>query len=208
MLETLTNMMDHVTEALSAHGPLLLKIVALLWGINLLNAATGYRLNILGILPRHPWGIIGIPFAPFLHGGFNHLFMNTILFLFLGSFMIMNSVNLFFEVSILIILISGILTWLFGRKALHVGSSSLIMGYWGYLLVHAYQDPSLLAIVLGGVCFYYFAEMAVNLMPNEPGVSWEGHCFGVIAGVIVNFIHTPFLVWFAHSGILHHKYLA
>lgn len=73
MLETLTNMMDHVTTALSTHGPLLLKIVGLLWGINLLNAATGYRLNILGILPRHPWGIIGIPFAPFLHGGFNHL---------------------------------------------------------------------------------------------------------------------------------------
>lgn len=207
MLETLTNLVNHISNSLSQHGPLLLTIVGIFWGINIINAALGYRLNIFGILPRHPWGIIGIPCSPFLHGGFGHLFMNTILFLFLGGFMIMDSLNMFFEVSILIILISGILTWLFGRKAIHVGSSSLIMGYWGYLLVHAYQEPSLLAIILGGACFYYFAEMAANLLPSEPNVSWEGHCFGLIAGVAVNFIHVPFLIWFAHSGILHHKYL-
>lgn len=198
MIETLVNLALHVRDSLITNGPFLLKCVGLLWAITLVNAAIGYRLNVFGILPRHPWGIIGIPCAPFLHGGFNHLFMNTILFLFLGSFMIMSGLNLFYEVTILIIIISGILTWLFGRKAIHIGSSSLIMGYWGYLLVHAYEQPTLLAILLGGACFYYFAEMAVNLLPSEPGVSWEGHCFGLIAGILANFIHVPFLVWFAH----------
>ena len=207
MLEVLNKLVDHILNSLNEHGPFLLKCVGLLWAINLLNALTSYRLNIFGILPRHPWGIIGIPCAPFLHGGFNHLFMNSILFLFLGGFMVMSGIHLFYEVTILITLISGFLTWMFGRKAIHVGSSSLIMGYWGYLLVHAYEQPTLLAILLGGACFYYFAEMAVNLLPSEPGVSWEGHCFGLIAGILVNFIHVPFLVWFAHSSILHHQYL-
>lgn len=207
MIETLLNLMNHVRDSLLTNGPFLLKCVGLLWGITLVNSMIGYRLNIFGILPRHPWGIIGIIFAPFLHGGFNHLFMNSVLFLFLGSFMIMSGVNLFYEVTILIILMSGILTWLFARKAIHVGSSSLIMGYWGYLLVHAYEQPTLLAILLGGACFYYFAEMAVNLVPNEPGVSWDGHCFGLIAGILANFIHAPFLIWFAHSGIIHTQYL-
>lgn len=207
MFESITSVIFHISSSLERYGLFLISCVGLLWFINLINAIVGYRLNILGILPRHPWGIIGIPLAPFLHGGFNHLFMNSILFLLLGSLMVISGINLFFEVTILITLISGTLTWLFGRKAIHVGSSSLIMGYWGYLLINAYQHPTLLAIILGGVCFYYFAEMAVNLLPSEPGVSWEGHCFGFISGILVNFTHVKFLVWFANSSAFHHKYL-
>lgn len=197
MLDTLLQLINSILASVHQNGPLLLTLVAMLWGINIINAALGYRLNIFGILPRHPWGLVGIFTSPFLHGSFNHLFMNSVLLLALGGLLMMQGLNVFVEVSILIILLTGTLTWAFGRPALHVGSSGVIMGYWGYMLVSAYEHPTLLAILLGGVCVYYFAEMAANLLPSEEQVSWEGHCFGMISGVLVSVFHVPFLAWFA-----------
>ncbi len=203
MLDTMVSLVHGIKSSLMHNGPFLLSVVGLLWGINLVNSMIGYRLNVFGILPRHPWGLVGIFTAPFLHGSFNHLFMNSVLMLALGGLLMMGGLQVFIEVSVLITLLSGIMTWFFGRKALHVGSSAVIMGYWGYMLVNAYQHPTLLAILLGGACFYYFTEMAVNLMPSEPGVSWEGHCFGFIAGILVSIFHVPFFNWFAEVFLRH-----
>ncbi len=55
----------------------------------------------------------------------------------------------------MIIIISGIAIWLFGRKAIHIGASSLVMGYFGYVLFNAYQQATFLALVIAFVCLYY-----------------------------------------------------
>ena len=41
---------------------------AILWGIQIINFVTHYRLNAFGILPRTMAGLPGILFAPLLHG--------------------------------------------------------------------------------------------------------------------------------------------
>src|ERR671925_648378 len=66
--------------------PLLLGCVALLWGIECVNALLGHRLNRWGILPRTFAGLVGIPLSPFLHGSFAHLILNTVPLVTLGSF--------------------------------------------------------------------------------------------------------------------------
>lgn len=77
---------------------------------------------------------------------------------------------------------------MFGRRAIHIGASALITGYWGYLLINAYRQPSLMAIVLAIVCAYYFSGIFFGLFPSEEKVSWEGHLLGCIAGIATNFL--------------------
>ena len=167
---------------------LLLGFIALLWVIQIINWMLGYRLNQLGLLPRSYRGLMGIVFSPFLHGNANHLFFNTIPLLVLACFIVVGGRTLFFSVSITIILLSGLGVWLFGRRAMHIGASGLIMGYWGYLLVNAYLQPSLMTLVLALVSIYYFGGLFFGLFPSEKGVSWEGHLFGCLAGIAANFI--------------------
>ncbi len=163
-------------------------IIAVLWGINIVNALVGYRLNLLGVYPRHLFGLIGIPCFSFLHAGFNHLFFNTIPLLALITFVLINGWHNFVCVSLIIMLLSGAAIWLFGRKAIHVGASSMVMGYWGYLLVDAYQHPSVITLFLGVVCVYYFGSLLFNFFPREERTSWEGHIFGFLAGLAAVFL--------------------
>lgn len=160
-------------------------IVVAMWVIHLLNICTGMRLNQLGLWPRHLSGLKGILFSPFLHADVNHLFFNTIPLFLLTDFMFIATGDAFWEVSICIILISGILTWLIGRNAIHVGASALIMGYWGFLLTLAIYQPTAFNVVIVVVMLYYLSSLFLNLFPSGEQVSFEGHICGVIAGIVI-----------------------
>lgn len=168
--------------------PFVLGLLGVVWGISILNFLVKNRLNILGIYPRRVFGLIGIPFSPFLHGNFNHLFFNSIPLFLLANFVLLSGKETFFLVSAWIILISGLLTWLFARPGFHIGASSLIMGYWSYVLTMAVFEKSAGALVVGAITLYYLGGLFFSLFPREVKVSWEGHLFGVIAGIATVFI--------------------
>jgi len=174
-------------------------VVWVLWGLmalaglHFINYLFRYQLNYLGIIPRRWRGLPGIMFSPWLHGDFNHLFFNAIPLFMLANFILLQGEDIFFSVSLIIILLSGALVWLLGRRAYHVGASSLIMGYWGFLLLNVYQQGTIMAIILGFVCIYYLGGLFSNLLPGRRGVSWEGHVFGFIAGLAANFL-SPILL--------------
>lgn len=181
-LSQLTNQIIQLYYVSQQQLPFLGKIIAIFWAIHFGNFLLGYRLNILGIYPRNVFGLVGIIFAPFLHSNFGHLFANTVPFFILANLLLLYGTSNFYAVSLLIILIGGLATWLMGRKAVHIGASGLIMGYWSYLLVHAYQAPGLLSIILGFICLYYLGGMIGNVFPTQMRSSWEGHLFGLMAG--------------------------
>ena len=180
--------LETLVQTIRDNLSLLFGIAFILWLLLLVNKLLGYRLNYFGILPRTPRGLIGIICSPFLHGNANHLFFNTFPLLALACFVLVGGQALFWKVTLCIILLSGILIWLFGRRAIHIGASALVTGYWGYLLINAYLQPSLMAIVLAIICAYYFGGLFFGLFPSEEKVSWEGHLLGCIAGIATNFI--------------------
>lgn len=183
-MENFISQLEATIFAIRNEIPLALACISVLWLSLILNKALDYRLNLLGIYPRHLSGLPGIFFHPFLHGSFNHLFFNSIpLFVLLTFTLTLGWVN-FVCITLFIVLINGLLTWLLGRKGLHVGASGLVMGYWSFLLVYSYRNPSVLTFVLALICLYYFGSLIFNIFPTEEGVSWEGHLFGLIAGVI------------------------
>jgi membrane associated rhomboid family serine protease len=188
MIEELAQNFDFIVLQTKQNIEILLYIILLLWSCFFLTTLIPKFLY-LGIIPRKAFGLCGIIFAPFLHANFNHLFFNSIPLVVLSNFILIQGFNYFIAVSVLIILISGFLTWCFGKSGIHVGASSVITGYWALLVSNIFQQGTIIALILGGVSLYYFAGIFLGIFPSKKGVSWEGHLFGLIAGIIV--AYTP-----------------
>jgi len=184
-LQSLANTMDQ----LKAHLPLTVGFMVLLFVIQFFNWLLRYRLNILGVWPRKLFGWIGIPFMPFLHGNLAHLMFNSVPLFIFSNLILLQGERVFLSASIIIIVLSGLLIWAFARPGIHVGASALIMGYLGFILVGIYHQPNYLSVIVGISCLYYFAGMFSNLLPQkDKQVSWEGHIFGFIAGIVAAFL--------------------
>lgn len=187
-MESILNQFQNIAAQLKENLPLALFLVAGLWLIWLINWILGYRLNYFGIYPRHLFGLVGIPFHPFIHGSFNHVFFNSVPLFALLTLLLTNGIPNLICTTVSITLLSGFAIWLFGRRALHIGASGLIMGYFGYLLVQAYRHPSASSYVLAAICIYYFGGLLLSIFPKEEAVSWEGHLLGLFAGIVTTSI--------------------
>src|SRR6202171_97685 len=112
-----------------------LAFVALLWFIQLLNSALDLGPEDFGVRPRQLAGLPGILFAPLVHGGFAHLFANSLPLLVLGTAMLYLYPTAARIVLPAVYLGTGIAVWLFARGSSHVGASGLIYGLVSYIFV-------------------------------------------------------------------------
>ncbi|NMF57654.1 rhomboid family intramembrane serine protease [Pseudanabaena yagii] len=160
--------------------------VIVFWAVVIVNELLfGGRLNALGILPHHLIGLRGILFAPFLHGGFYHVAANTLPFIVLGWFVMLRNINDFYFVSFISALIGGLGTWLVGRPdSVHIGASGVIFGYFGYLLFRGYFERSFVAIAISVIVAMIYGGLVWGVLPTRAYISWEGHLFGFIGGII------------------------
>jgi len=188
LMESLANTLNILMQAFLSNMGLVFACIGSLWLIQILNKLSGYRLNHLGIWPRHPSGLAGIFIAPFLHGSFEHLFLNSMVLSVLLNFMLLLGLHTCLMATIWIITLGGGLLWLLGRPAIHIGASGLIMGYWGFLLVSAYHLGSMFSILIALMCLYFFSSLIFNLFPIDKVSSWEGHLFGFIAGILAVYL--------------------
>jgi membrane associated rhomboid family serine protease len=165
-----------------------LALLSVLWIIQFINMALRYRLNAWGLWPRRLRGLIGVVSYSFLHASVEHLFMNSMALFILLNLVLLYGLHIFVVVTLGIILLSGALLWLFGRSAIHIGASGLVMGYWGFVLFSAYQQGTVLAILMALLCLYYLRGLFVNLFPAGKSDSWEGHVFGCLSGVFMSYL--------------------
>ena len=163
---------------------LVLAAVALLWAVEAVNLTTGHTLNTWGILPRTVAGLRGIPLSPFLHANFSHLLVNTLPFLVLGGLVCLQGKRAFLGVSLVVIVGGGIALWLFGRMAYHIGASGLIFGYFGYLVARAWYERSPGSILIALVTLFFYGGLVWGVLPTNTYISWEGHLFGLLAGIV------------------------
>ena len=159
--------------------------VAFMWLIELVDILVFRQaLNIYGILPRQIIGLRGIVFAPFLHGGLAHLIANSLPFLILGWFVMLQETSDFFVVTGITMLVSGLGVWLFGSPGLHIGASGVIFGYLGFLLLRGYFERNIPSILLSLIVGVLYGSTIWGVLPLQQGISWEGHLFGFIGGVV------------------------
>jgi membrane associated rhomboid family serine protease len=174
-----------VLEA-KAHGKILGGFAALLWLIQIINSVLFQgHLAGLGIHPRSLYGLVGILFAPFIHLNFAHLIANTVPLLVLGWFVMLRQKRDLITVSALAALVGGLGTWLIAPAlTVHVGASILIFGYLGYLLFRGIFERRFWPIVGSIVTFFLYGGALFGVMPGQVGVSWQGHLFGLIGGIL------------------------
>lgn len=135
-----------------------------------------------GIHPRRIDGVDGVLWAPLLHSGFPHLVSNTVPFAVLGGLVAIRGIDRWVAVTAIVVVGGGGLTWLLADGGNHIGASGVVFGYLGALIGAAVFErrpatvaPALVAIMLYGGMIAGFAP--------QPGVSWEGHLFGFLAGL-------------------------
>ncbi len=139
-----------------------------------------------GVLPRRMIGLVGIPAMPFLHANLAHILSNTVP-LFVLLILLAGSRAESWEVVALITLLGGLLLWIFGREAIHIGASGLISGLGAFLMLSGFLErriiPLLIALLVG---FFYGGALVAGIIPRIGSqVSWDGHLCGAIAGGLV-----------------------
>lgn len=159
--------------------------VALLYVVELVDTVLGNRLDAAGVRPREVDGLDGILFAPLLHGGWGHLVANTGPLLVLGFLILLAGVLRWVAVTAVVWLVGGAGVWVTGGEGtLHVGASILAFGWLVYLLVRGLFSRSAAQVVLGLLLLFVYGGVLWGVLPGRPGVSWQGHLFGALGGLL------------------------
>lgn len=163
--------------------------VFILWIIAISEAILGISLHKLGVYPRTVEGISGILFMPLIHADFKHLISNSVPLLVMGTGIIYFYRSLSYRVFIIIWIITGISLWIGGRPSYHIGASGVVYGLAAFLFFSGIfrRDTRLAAISL--VIVFLYGSMIWGVFPIWPNISWEGHLFGAISGLVCAIVY-------------------
>ena len=142
-----------------------------------------------GIVPRTTNGLIGVFTAPFLHSGIRHLLSNTIPLITL--LIVLNTIypTKTLAVFLFVTLAGGMLVWIFGRDANHIGASGLIYGLVAFLIVNGVLEKKYIPILVSIGIGVVYGGLIWGIFPSVRSyISWEGHLFGAISGVLIAFL--------------------
>ena len=179
---------DHM-RALMRRAAALVAFIAMLWAVQVVNWITGYSLNpAFGLIPRYLGGLDGVIAMPLLHGSFGHLMANTPPLLVMGALLVATTTGTLLPVNAMVIGFGGGLVWLFGSSTIHIGASGLVFGWFGFLVVRGFVDRSLITLGAALVVGVLYGSILWGVLPGQPGVSWEAHLFGAIAGAAAAFV--------------------
>jgi len=177
--------------------------VLLIWLAKAVELLFDLDLTSLGIYPRRTEGLPGVFFSPFIHADLRHLFNNSLPLFFLA-------VALFFfysEVALRVFtwtyLSTGLLVWLGGREAWHIGASGIVYGLASFLFFSGIIRRYYRLVALSLLVVFLYGEMVWGIFPGVYGqeVSWESHMLGVFAGIALAVLYRkqgpqmPVKVW-------------
>jgi len=177
---------------MESNNPVLLKpiaikvimVIVLLWLIKGLQIALSWDLGVYGVFPRSVDGLVGILFAPLIHGSFEHLFSNT-------SALFVLTTALFYEYPksakwtiIIIYFGSGLGVWLFARESYHYGASGLTHGMMFFLFLIGILRRDKPAMAIAMIVFFLYGSMIWGVLPTKEEISFESHLFGALMGVV------------------------
>lgn len=161
-----------------------LYFLLLLWGMKIMEVMMGTSAGALGVRPRSVEGLVGLVTGPLLHGDFEHLFANTLPLLILGTMLVYAYPRSRWWVVAFIWIGSGLGVWLTGRDSVHLGASGLSHGLMFFLFVAGIIRRDKLSIAFAMAAFFFYGGMIWTIFPTEPGVSFESHFWGAVAGVV------------------------
>jgi membrane associated rhomboid family serine protease len=165
-------------------------LVAIMWAVEAVNSLDSNRISTSdGIYARnldHIWAIFT---APFLHFSWQHLIANTIPFVFMGVIIALQGARRLLLVTLIIIVIGGVGTWLIAPSGTDTaGASGVVFGYATYLFARGFFNRSLLELLTGLVVGVVWGGALLSSIVPHYGVSWQGHVCGAIGGVVAAYL--------------------
>ena len=137
------------------------------------------------VAPHAAAGLRGVLLAPLLHGSAAHLGANAVAVLMLGTLAGCVYPRATLRALPLLWLGAGLGAWALGTPGTHhLGASGVTHGL-GFLVVALAvlrRDRAAIAAAMLACAFY--GGMLLAILPQTPGVSWESHLGGALAGVL------------------------
>ena len=168
--------------------------VFLMWLVKIVEVLFDINLTRFGIYPLTVQGLPGILLSPFIHADFTHLFSNSVplFFLSLALFYFYSEVAL--KVLIWTYFLTGLLVWIAGREAWHIGASGVIYGLASFLFFSGIIRRYFRLIALSLLIVFLYGSMVWGLFPGVyKNVSWESHMLGFFSGLALS-------VWYRNQG--------
>jgi len=159
--------------------------VALIWLIKIIEVFFRLDLHIYGIFPMSASGLPGIATSPLIHGSFKHLMANSGPIVFLGAGVHYFYKRKAFRIWLMSWFFTGILVWLAGREAYHIGASGIIYCFASFLFFSGIikRHTPLMAISL--LIVFFYGGMFWGILPTKGQISWEAHLMGFLVGIFV-----------------------
>lgn len=139
------------------------------------------------LLPMIPVDIVGVILLPFLHGGWAHIISNTIAYIPLALLIQTQNSRWFQFIFWFVAVLSGLASWAISPLgSVGVGASGVVFGMWGFCLSRCLFKFTTVNLLVAGLTFLWFGSLWKGAIPwmVPPGISWQGHLTGAIAGVL------------------------
>lgn len=165
-----------------------------MWLVKIIEVLFELDLSGYGIFPLTLKGLPGIIFSPFIHADFNHLFNNSLPLFFLSAALFYFYSEVALKVFIWTYFITGMLVWIAGREAWHIGASGLVYGLASFLFFSGIIRRYYRLIALSLLIVFLYGSMVWGIFPGiYKYVSWESHMLGFFSGVVL-------AVWYRNKG--------
>ncbi|MFC2080029.1 rhomboid family intramembrane serine protease [Bacteroidota bacterium] len=166
-----------------------LVFLVLIWVIKFFEISMELDFVQSGVLPRKLSGLKGILFSPLIHGDWKHLFDNSIPVFILSFALFYFYRGISFTIFFFIYIIGGMILWIIGRDAYHIGASGIIYGLATFLFLSGVirRIRHLMAISL--LVVFLYGSLIWGLLPFDYKVSWEGHLSGAIVGIALAILY-------------------
>jgi len=165
--------------------------MAFAWIIFIYEKSGNTSLSEYGLLPRNLKHWYGIFTMPFLHGDFSHIFNNTLSFIILGTLLFYFYPKHSGYIFLFSYIICGILTWFIGRNNYHIGASAMIYAFAAYIITSGMKNRNKKLLIIALIVIFVNGGMVWGILPQNTGISWEGHLSGAICGVGLAFVFIP-----------------
>ena len=170
-------------------------LLALGWGVllalvELWEHHSGGNFSHYGLRPRSLEGLPGILRMHWIHGDpKDHLLSNLLALVPLSFSLFYFYPRMAWRVVAGLHAITGIWVWIAARDAWHIGASGIVYGIAFFLFFSGIFRKDKVAMAVALITVFFHGNMIWGTLPffSPPGVSWEGHLFGGLAGILLAF---------------------
>jgi len=168
--------------------------IFLMWLVKIIEVLFEIDLSGFGIYPLSLEGLPGIILSPLIHADFKHLFNNSLPLLLLSIALFYFYSEIALSVFSWTYILTGVLVWLGGRDAWHIGASGLVYGLASFLFFSGIIRRYFRLVALSLLVVFLYGEMVWGLFPGiYKNISWESHMLGFVSGIVL-------AVWYRKEG--------